>query len=295
MIHHTDGASRRVARVVAAVGAPLLAIIAGGLSNPASAGSGIALGAQPQLRGSYCDESDRDLAPSRAGCARINGYIAAGERFGSDERIGGRRSPFGPIDEPGIVGGRCVRRHDHRRTLRRRALVAVGEPRRHSALTPKRRHRNLWTCLARRLLASLKRRLVKRRLDRATPRALVTFDPMPRRLTAASRNRLQRTEVDRFVLALGVEPRAPLKAAVGDRQHVEGDRPHFAPARSRRRARAPARRRAAFADPRRSSLRSAPQPNEARPDRSRGRPSTPRERRCAPAGRRRRRAFRDSA
>jgi hypothetical protein len=46
------------------------------------------------------------LAPGRAGCARINGYIAAGERFGSDERIGGHRSPFGPLDAPGIVGGR---------------------------------------------------------------------------------------------------------------------------------------------------------------------------------------------
>jgi hypothetical protein len=105
MIHKTDGASRTVTRVVAAVGAPLLAILAGGLSSPASAGGGVAQGPQPQLRGSYCDESD-DAAPSRAGCAKINGYIAAGEHFGSEERIGGRRSPFGPVDAPGFIGGR---------------------------------------------------------------------------------------------------------------------------------------------------------------------------------------------
>jgi hypothetical protein len=106
MIHHSVGASRKVAGVVAAVGAPLLAIIAAGLSNPASAGSGGALGPQTQMRGSYCGESDDDLAPSRAGCARITGYIAAGERFGPDVRIGGRPSPFAPLDEPGIAGSR---------------------------------------------------------------------------------------------------------------------------------------------------------------------------------------------
>jgi hypothetical protein len=106
MIHRSVGASRKVHGVVAAVGAPLLAIIAAGLSNPASAGSAGALGPQTQMRGSYCDGSDEDLAASRAGCARITGYIAAGERFGSDVRIGGRPSPFAPLDEPGIAGSR---------------------------------------------------------------------------------------------------------------------------------------------------------------------------------------------
>jgi hypothetical protein len=104
MIHRSVGASRKVHGVVAGVGAPLLAIIAAGLSNPASAGSGGALGAQTQMRGSYCGESDDDLAPGRAGCARITGYIAAGERFGSNDRIGGRRNPFAPLNEPGIAG-----------------------------------------------------------------------------------------------------------------------------------------------------------------------------------------------
>jgi hypothetical protein len=80
-------------------------MIAGGLSNPASAGGSAAQETRPQLRGSYCDGSDPDLAQGTAGCARINGYIAAGERF--DERIGGRLSPFGPLDAPGIAGNQA--------------------------------------------------------------------------------------------------------------------------------------------------------------------------------------------
>ncbi len=106
MIHHPVGASRKVHRVVAAVGAPLLAIIAAGLSHPVSAGGGDALGAQSEMRGSYCGGSDEDPAPSRAGCARIKGYITAGDRFGSGDRIGGLPGPFAPLDEPGIAGAR---------------------------------------------------------------------------------------------------------------------------------------------------------------------------------------------
>ena len=105
MIHHSIGASRRIARTVGALSASLLAVIAGSLPNPASAGGAIGLDPQPPLRGSYCEGSDQDLAPPiRVGCARISGYIAAGARFGSDERIGGRHDPFGPIDEPAIAG-----------------------------------------------------------------------------------------------------------------------------------------------------------------------------------------------
>jgi hypothetical protein len=106
MIHHSLGASRRLARIIGAVGGPLLAITAGGLSNPAGAGGAAAPDPQPTLRGSYCEGSDQDLAPPAraAGCARISGYIAAGARFGSDERIGGRPDPFAPIDEPAIAG-----------------------------------------------------------------------------------------------------------------------------------------------------------------------------------------------
>jgi hypothetical protein len=109
MNHQSFGASRRVARIIGAVGGPLLAITAGSLSNPASAGGSAAPDPQPALRGSYCEGSDQDLAPpSRAaGCARISGYIAAGAHFGSDERIGGRPEPFAPIDEPALVGNQA--------------------------------------------------------------------------------------------------------------------------------------------------------------------------------------------
>ena len=102
MIHHYLSASRRLARIIGAVGGPLLAITAGGLSNPASAGGAPAPDPQSTLRGSHCEGSEQDLAPpARAsGCARISGYIAAGARFDSSERIGGRADPFAPIDQP---------------------------------------------------------------------------------------------------------------------------------------------------------------------------------------------------
>jgi hypothetical protein len=98
MIHYSVGSSRRIARVVGALSAPLLAIIGASLPNVANAGSA---GPDPQstLRGSYCEGPDQDLgAPTRAGCARISGYITAGARSGSDDRIGGRHDLFAPID-----------------------------------------------------------------------------------------------------------------------------------------------------------------------------------------------------
>lgn len=79
-------------------------MLAVGVCTPASAGGGGALGAQPEMRGSYCGESD-EAAPSRAGCARITGYIVAGQRFGSGERIGGPPDFFAPLNAPGIAGG----------------------------------------------------------------------------------------------------------------------------------------------------------------------------------------------
>ncbi len=106
MNHDSIGGSRRVARIIGALSAPLLALIGGSLPNSASAGNGGGLEPQLEMRGSSCEESDQELAPGRAGCARIKGYVAAGARFGSDDRIGGRLSPFGPLDEPGIAAAR---------------------------------------------------------------------------------------------------------------------------------------------------------------------------------------------
>ncbi len=59
-------------------------MLAVGVCTPASAGGGGALGAQP---------------------ARITGYIVAGQRFGSGDRIGGPPDFFTPLDAPGIAGG----------------------------------------------------------------------------------------------------------------------------------------------------------------------------------------------
>ena len=90
--------------MIGALSAPLLAVIGASLPNAASAGSAAAPDPQSALRGSYCEGSSQDAAaPVRAGCARISGYITAGARFGSDERIGGRHDPFAPIDEPAIA------------------------------------------------------------------------------------------------------------------------------------------------------------------------------------------------
>ncbi len=108
MIHHSIGVSHRVARIVAALSAPLLAVMGGSLPTAANAGGAAAPDPQPTLRGSYCGGSDQDFAPpTRAGCARISGYITAGARLGSDERIGGRYGPFAPIGEPVIVGNQA--------------------------------------------------------------------------------------------------------------------------------------------------------------------------------------------
>jgi hypothetical protein len=108
MIHHSIDASRGVARIIGALSAPLLAVIGASLPNAASAGGAVALDSQPPLRGSYCGGSSEDpTAPVRAGCARISGYITAGARFGSNERIGGRHDPFAPIDQPAIAGNQA--------------------------------------------------------------------------------------------------------------------------------------------------------------------------------------------
>ena len=101
MIHHSVGASRRIARVIAAVGGPLWAIIVA--ANPASAGSA-APSLEAPLRGAYCEGSEQDPARSGPGCARINGYITAGAQFEPDAPIGGRLDLFAPPDGPGIGG-----------------------------------------------------------------------------------------------------------------------------------------------------------------------------------------------
>jgi hypothetical protein len=53
-----------------------------------------------------CDSGGEGLVVLKGSgaCKRITGYIAAGARFGTDEQIGGRQSPFGKLDPPEFMG-----------------------------------------------------------------------------------------------------------------------------------------------------------------------------------------------
>ena len=52
-----------------------------------------------------CGSGERaGLVKDPGACRRISGYVAAGSRWGTDEGVGGRRSPFGPLDAPRFVG-----------------------------------------------------------------------------------------------------------------------------------------------------------------------------------------------
>jgi hypothetical protein len=55
----------------------------------------------------HCDARSDQLGVLKdsGDCRRISGYIAAGAGFGSDDQIGGRPSPFGPLGAPEFVGG----------------------------------------------------------------------------------------------------------------------------------------------------------------------------------------------
>jgi len=108
MIHRQLGAQRRVKAATGLACASLVAFIFGGPSRPASAGeldrSALPAAAAGQAR---CDSRGErpGFGKDSSDCNRISGYIAAGARFGTDERIGGRPSPFGPLDAPEFVGG----------------------------------------------------------------------------------------------------------------------------------------------------------------------------------------------
>ena len=101
MIHNSIGASRRVAWIVGALSAPLLAI--GKLAQSGKRRERRRWSLNFRCAAPIAMNPIRIWRQVGAGCARIKGYIAAGERFGSDERIGGRHDPFAPIDEPAIA------------------------------------------------------------------------------------------------------------------------------------------------------------------------------------------------
>jgi hypothetical protein len=82
-----------------------MAIMAGSLSSSAIAGGLAASDGRPPLGESTCEVAGQDVEPP-AGCARIRGYITAGDRFGFGERIGGGADLFAPLEQPGTAGAR---------------------------------------------------------------------------------------------------------------------------------------------------------------------------------------------
>ena len=108
MIHRQLGKGRRIKEASSFVCAGFLGLLVAAPSQTASAGEFDrstlpAAAADPAQCGSGSEASA--LLKDSGDCKRINGYIAAGARFGTDEEIGGRRSLFGPLDAPGFVGG----------------------------------------------------------------------------------------------------------------------------------------------------------------------------------------------
>jgi hypothetical protein len=108
MIHRQPGMRRGVEESMRLACAPLLAFLIAGPSELASAGefdrsAFPAATADPAPCGGY--GAGVGVRKGSSDCRRISGYIAAGARFGSDDEIGGRPSPFGSLDAPEFVGG----------------------------------------------------------------------------------------------------------------------------------------------------------------------------------------------
>ncbi len=85
--------------------APLAILLTVSLFHPASADS-LPPPEVSGLRASQCDEAapSSGAAADAIGCARIQGYVAAGSEFAAGERIGGRHSPFDPPGQPVVTG-----------------------------------------------------------------------------------------------------------------------------------------------------------------------------------------------
>jgi hypothetical protein len=108
MIHRQLGKRRRVKGVASFACAALFGFLMGGPLRPASAGEFDrstlpAAVADPAQCGGEREASG--LLQDSGDCKRISGYIAAGAWAGGDWPIGGRPSPFVPLDAPKLVGG----------------------------------------------------------------------------------------------------------------------------------------------------------------------------------------------
>ncbi len=95
-----DGSGRSMSGAVA----PLAILLTMSLIHPASAGS-LSAPQASGLRPAQCDEAAPSLgaAADAIGCARIQGYVAAGSEFAAGERIGGRHAPFEPPSQPVVT------------------------------------------------------------------------------------------------------------------------------------------------------------------------------------------------
>ena len=105
MIHRQLGSQRRVKGAASFACAALFASLVGGPSGLARAGE-VERSTLPAAVADpgQCDSGGAGALKDSGDCNRISGYVAAGARFGTDEQIGGRPSPFSPLDAPEFVG-----------------------------------------------------------------------------------------------------------------------------------------------------------------------------------------------
>jgi hypothetical protein len=108
MIHSRLDERRKVKGAASFACAALFGFLIGGSSGPASAGDFD----RSTLPAAVADPAQCDSGGEGPGvlkdsgnCKRISGYIAAGAWAGGDGPIGGRPSPFRPLDAPEFVGG----------------------------------------------------------------------------------------------------------------------------------------------------------------------------------------------
>jgi hypothetical protein len=107
MTHHQLGERRGVRAAMSLACSPLFAFLLGSPLELANAGEFDRSTLPAAAAGpAQCDGRDegQGVLKDSGDCKRINGYIAAGARFGTDEQISGRPSPFGSLDAPEFVG-----------------------------------------------------------------------------------------------------------------------------------------------------------------------------------------------
>ena len=108
MIHRQLGERRKVKGAASFACAALFGFLIGGPLRPASAGEFDRSTLPAEVADpAQCDSGGEGLGvlKNSGDCRRISGYIAAGARLGTGDEIGGRPSPFGPLDAPEFVGG----------------------------------------------------------------------------------------------------------------------------------------------------------------------------------------------